>query len=263
MTMLAEAPVAPVAEPKVGEGPVANAIVTSEQLGKRDKHTYMWKVCLDCGTQGRWIMMRHGQAHRPNLRCKSCAQKKKSVDIVALRQMSWQGGTPENPSVGDVRRGWEIGRNNDHKFIWHPCKACGIPRWVGIKHGEPVNAYCHTCSNAINGRTAMLGKNGALAPTWAGGRTRAASGYISVYVTAESPYFPMAHAKMGIRGYIYEHRLRMAEHLGRCLDSNEVVHHKNGIRDDNRLENLELILSAGKHNGHVTCPYCCREFGLR
>ena len=63
-------------------------------------------------------------------------------------------------------------------------------------------------------------------------------GYVQVSIK-NHPLFPRLT-------FITEHRKVMAEHLGRSLARNEHVHHRNGDRTDNRLENLELI-AAGEH----------------
>ena len=55
---------------------------------------------------------------------------------------------------------------------------------------------------------------------------------------------PDGHPNANRRGMILEHRLEMAEHLARPLDRSETVHHVNGDRLDNRIENLELWASA-------------------
>lgn len=68
------------------------------------------------------------------------------------------------------------------------------------------------------------------------GRQKTRHGYIKVF----SPVHPAVQMRANTSKYVFEHRLVMEKHLGRYLERYENVHHKNGVRDDNRLENLEL-----------------------
>lgn len=79
---------------------------------------------------------------------------------------------------------------------------------------------------------------------WNGGRIKYPDGYVWVRIYEDNPYYSMARWN----GYVAEHRLVMAQHLGRCLTKEEIVHHKNHIRDDNRIENLELFISNSRHS---------------
>ena len=80
---------------------------------------------------------------------------------------------------------------------------------------------------------------------WAGGRVVRADGYIQVLVPEEDPFYCMAQCKVGKVRYALEHRLVVARHIGRPLKRSETVHHIDGNKQNNDIDNLQL--RHGRH----------------
>ena len=79
---------------------------------------------------------------------------------------------------------------------------------------------------------------GAKSSSWKGGKKRNAKGYILVMTKG--------HPRADQFGYVMEHIVVAENQIGRFIGCDEVVHHINGIKDDNKIENLQ-VMGRGEH----------------
>lgn len=153
-----------------------------------------------------------------------------------------------------VTRKWKLGHNpKSHPYVGpvpdppNPGGMC----LCGCGERAPVAKITSTRDGHVRGEPVKFIRGhgtklitGEKSSQWKGGRTINSEGYVMIRVG---------------RKYRQEHRIVMEEALGRSLESWEQVHHKNGDKRDNRLENLELWLRSQPSgirasDGH--CPTC-------
>jgi hypothetical protein len=131
-------------------------------------------------------------------------------------------------------------------MIGRMCRNCGLgfksnaaQIRADLKRGRRILGLCGTCAKTPGSHQAGRRK---LAKGW----YKDAHGYIEQWIPG--------------RGYVKQHRFVMEQSLGRLLRSFEHVHHRNGKRDDNRSENLELWTSPrqpfGQRAVEKHCPTC-------
>jgi hypothetical protein len=145
--------------------------------------------------------------------CTHCGIEKKLEDY-------HKGRGTKNGRLKRCRKCWSIRKQELYKQQYAAgkfgyCEDCNAPLARSPKgRKQPHCKDCRFGENAYN---------------WKGGHITEA-GYVMIRRKDGSPTF--------------KHRVVMEDYIGRRLTKDETVHHKNGVRNDNRIENLELWVGA-------------------
>lgn len=221
-----------------GDNPQLGDTAKGWQIGRETSITYKYAACPDCGRLA-WKVLNKGEILYQ--RCTKCANLAHRIVRVKMEGIAKEG---------DIRNGYEIDKNKDRNFIWRICPDCGRGKWVQLTETkQPKTLKCNKCAAATKENSVH----------WRGGKYINDRGYMLIRIYRTDYYFPMAINKKALNSAsVLEHRLVMAKYLGRILDPKEIVHHKNGVKTDNRIENLELtsqLEHLKSHNKGYTDGY--------
>ena len=142
--------------------------------------------------------------------------------------------------IGEQISGRKLGYTGG-KYVWSACIDCGRERWVELRKGKPANARCGACAGKI--KMAIRDTTREHNPNWKGGIRVHPMGYIVI----RQPEHPFAYSN----GYVPCSRLVLEKKLGRYLREGYIPHHRNGIKTDDRPENLEEQVGNEHHSNHA------------
>ena len=235
---------------------IGKLVVVSPAPRNKYKHL-MWECKCDCGNTC-IVTQSNLKRSKPTQSCGCILAKKngfRSIDISGKR-------------FGRLTAMQKVENNKSYQTTTWLCR-CDCGGKVVVEYGSLTRKKNPTQSCGCLGKEyqATINNVGPNNPVWKGGRTQMSTGYIRLakpYVEANHPdLLPLIAFNRGF--FVHEHVLVMTKMLGRALYKNEVVHHKNGIRDDNRPENLELCTTATHILGQRVNDMVafCREYLAR